>query len=82
MQIGLVGLQYSGKTTLFNTIAGIEEAEMQMGKDEATIEVVKVPDERLDILTEMFNPKKTVNATIEIFDTQGYHKPHLSQIQS
>jgi len=71
MQIGLVGLQYSGKTTLFNTIAGIEDAEMQMGKEEATIEVVKVPDPRLDILTEMFNPKKTVYATIEIFDTPG-----------
>ncbi len=71
MQIGLVGLQYSGKTTLFNTIAGIEEAEMQMGKEEATIEVVKVPDERLDRLNEMFNPKKIVNATIEIFDTPG-----------
>jgi GTP-binding protein YchF len=71
MQIGLVGLQYSGKTTLFNTIAGIEAAEMQMSKEEATIEVVKVPDQRLDILTEMFNPKKTVNATIEIFDTPG-----------
>jgi len=71
MQIGLVGLQYSGKTTLFNTIAGIEDAEMQMGKEEATIEVVKVPDQRLDILNEMFNPKKSVNATIEIFDTPG-----------
>lgn len=71
MQIGLVGLQYSGKTTLFNTIAGIEEADMQTGKEEATIEVVKVPDQRLDILTEMFNPKKTVYATIEIFDIPG-----------
>ncbi len=71
MQIGLVGLQYSGKTTLFNTIAGIENPEMQIGKEEATIEVVKVPDERLDRLTEMFNPKKTVYATIEIFDTPG-----------
>ncbi|MCF6269555.1 MAG: redox-regulated ATPase YchF [Melioribacteraceae bacterium] len=71
MQIGLVGLQYSGKTTLFNTIAGIENPEMSMGKEEATIEVVKVPDKRLDILTEMFNPKKTVHATIEIFDTPG-----------
>jgi GTP-binding protein YchF len=71
MQIGLVGLQYSGKTTLFNTIAGIEDAEMQMGKEEATIEVVKVPDERLDKMTEMFKPKKTVYATIEIFDIPG-----------
>lgn len=71
MQIGLVGLQYSGKTTLFNTIAGIENPELHVGKEEATIEVVKVPDERLDRMTEMFNPKKTVHATIEIFDTPG-----------
>ena len=71
MQIGLVGLQYSGKTTLFNTIAGIEDDGTQMGKEEATIEVVKVPDERLDKLTELFNPKRTVNATIEVFDTPG-----------
>lgn len=71
MQIGLVGLQYSGKTTLFNTIAKIEPSEGQMGLDEATIEVVKVPDERLDKLTEIFNPKKKAKATIEIFDTPG-----------
>lgn len=71
MQIGLVGLQYSGKTTLFNTIAGIEPSETHVGSEEATIEVVKVPDERLDKLTELFNPKKKVNATIEVFDTPG-----------
>jgi ribosome-binding ATPase YchF (GTP1/OBG family) len=63
MQIGLVGLQFSGKTTLFNTLAQTEIT--PTGKDEATVEVVKVPDERLDKLTEMFNPKKKVNATIE-----------------
>ena len=40
-------------------------------RDEAQIEVVKVPDERLDKLTEMFNPKKKVNATIEIYDFPG-----------
>ena len=39
--------------------------------DEATIEVVKIPDERLDKLTELFNPKKKINATIEVFDTPG-----------
>ena len=71
MQIGLVGLQYSGKTTLFNTIAGIEPSDSHAVSDEATIEVVKVPDERLDKLTELFNPKKKVNATIEVFDIPG-----------
>jgi GTP-binding protein YchF len=69
MQIGLVGLQFSGKSTLFNTLAQTEM--IPTGKEEALIEVVKVPDERLDKLTEMFNPKKKVNATIEIFDIPG-----------
>lgn len=71
MQIGLVGLQYSGKTTLFNTLAKKEFDEAAAMKEEATIEVVKVPDERLDKLTEMFNPKKKVSATIEVYDTPG-----------
>jgi len=71
MQIGLVGLQYSGKTTLFNTLAKIQEDLVLAAKEEAKLEVVKVPDERLDKLTEMFNPKKKVNATIEVYDTPG-----------
>ncbi|RMD48051.1 MAG: redox-regulated ATPase YchF [Ignavibacteria bacterium] len=70
MQIGLVGLQFSGKTTLFNTLTGKTEMSFSSG-EEAQLEVVKVPDERLDKLTEIFNPKKKVNATIEIFDTPG-----------
>lgn len=71
MQIGLVGLQYSGKTTLFNTLAKIQEDLASAAKEEAKLEVVKVPDERLDKLTVMFNPKKKVNATIEVYDTPG-----------
>ena len=70
MQIGLVGLQYSGKSTLFNILSG-SDFEQNMGLDKAAIEVVKVPDERLDELTEIFNPKKTVNATIEVYDIPG-----------
>ena len=69
MQIGLVGLQFSGKTTLFNTLAKTDVE--QTGKDEANIEVVKVPDERVDRLSEIFNPPKIVNATIEVFDFPG-----------
>ena len=71
MQIGLVGLQFSGKTTLFNTLSSIQTDMDQSGKEEATMEVVKVPDERLDKLTEIFNPKKQVNAVIEVFDIPG-----------
>ncbi len=74
MQIGLVGLQYSGKTTLFNTLAGIEEDPAATMKEDAVIEVVKVPDERLDKCSDIYNPKKQVNATIEIFDFPGLRK--------
>lgn len=71
MQIGLVGLQYSGKTTLFNTLSKTDGEGAQTQKEEASIEVVKVPDVRLDNLSKLFNPKKQVNATIEIFDIPG-----------
>ena len=70
MQIGLVGLQYSGKTTLFNILSGSDDNSVN-SLDKASIEVVKVPDERIDILTEIFNPKKTVYATIEVYDIPG-----------
>ena len=70
MQIGLVGLQFSGKTTLFHTLS---KSSLQQSaiKEEAAVEVVKVPDERLDNLTKIFNPKKKVDATIEVFDIPG-----------
>lgn len=71
MQIGLVGLQYSGKTTLFETLSMGLAHSSPTNKEEAAIEVVKVPDERLDKLTSIFNPKKQVNATIEVFDIPG-----------
>ncbi len=70
MQIGLVGLHGSGKSILFNTLANIHTGSA-FGGTEAKIEVVKVPDERLDNLTEIFNPKKEVYATFEIFDIPG-----------
>ena len=71
MQIGLVGLQFSGKTTLFHTLSKTSSNAGQTQKEEAAIEVVKVPDTRLDTLSKMFNPKKQVNATIEVFDFPG-----------
>jgi len=71
MQIGLDDLQYSGKTTLFKILSGISEQENVSLNDESKVSVVKVPDERLDKLTELFNPKKKVNAVIEVFDIPG-----------
>lgn len=70
MQIGLVGLQFSGKSTLFETLSE-NHSNSSGASDQAVIEVVKVPDERLDRLSSIFNPKKQVNATIEVFDFPG-----------
>ncbi|MBS4035232.1 MAG: redox-regulated ATPase YchF [Ignavibacterium sp.] len=74
MQIGIVGLPYSGKSTLFQTITKTLLDPNELTKSEALQAVIKVPDERLDKLTEMFNPKKNVNATIEVVDVVGLQK--------
>ncbi len=72
MQIGIAGLPYSGKTTIFATLLKHKIVEAGHHKHEAERGVVKVPDERLERLTAMFNPKKKVNATIEYVKVQGF----------
>lgn len=74
MQIGIVGLPYSGKSTLFQTITKTHLDPDVLSKAESHQAVIKVPDERLDKLTEIFNPKKEVNATIEVIDVVGLQK--------
>lgn len=72
MQIGIIGYPFSGKTTLFQTISQIHIDPNIGTKKDSNQAVVKVPDSRLDKLTEMFNPKKKVNATIEFVDFAGF----------
>jgi len=74
MQIGLIGLPYSGKTTLFQTLTQIHLDNSASVKRETNQAIVKVPDARLDLLTKIFNPKKKVNATIEFVDLVGVQK--------
>ncbi len=72
MEIGIIGLPFSGKTTLFSTLTGLDTtAHHTAGKLEIHRGIVKVPDERLDKLTEIFRPKKQVNATIEYIEVGG-----------
>ena len=73
MKIGLIGLQNSGKTTIFNALTGLE-AEVttySSQKIEPNMGIVQVEDERVDKLTQMYNPKKTIFATIEYIDFVG-----------
>ncbi len=76
MKIGLLGLPNSGKTTIFNTLT---RSEADVGayansKAEPNVAVVEVGDERITRLTQLYHPKKTTYATIEIVDFAGLTK--------
>lgn len=76
MRIGIIGLEQSGKTTLFSalTSASGDEAQAAKGKRDAHMSIVKVPDSRLDRLYELYPTAKKTQATIEYVDVGGLAK--------
>ena len=71
MQIALVGLTQSGKSSLFTALTGGHVHSQSGSAHQADKVVVKVPDHRLDVLTDIYKPKKTTPATIEFLDLPG-----------
>jgi ribosome-binding ATPase len=70
VQVTIVGLPGSGKTTVFNALTGghAETGGFSGGRAAPNVSVVKVPDERLDRLSELFKPKKTTHADVTYVD--------------
>jgi GTP-binding protein YchF len=68
MQIAIVGLAGSGKTTVFNTLTRGHAETGGYGGVTLNVGVVKVPDQRLDRLAEIFKPKKIIHADVTYAD--------------
>ncbi len=71
MRLGIIGLPQSGKTTLFNALTRATQPTGATGKIEVHTAVVEVPDPRVDVLSRMFNPKKTIYAKVTYADIAG-----------
>jgi ribosome-binding ATPase len=69
MKVGLIGHRGAGKTTVFNMLTGMQaQVGGYGGKEEVHLGVIKVPDARVDKLSQVFKPKKTTYAEIRFTD--------------
>jgi GTP-binding protein YchF len=69
VQVTIVGMPGSGKSTVFNALTGAQaETGFSGGRAAPNVGVVKVPDQRLDRLAELFKPKKTTPADVTYVD--------------
>jgi hypothetical protein len=94
MKLGIIGLPQSGKTTIFNALTRGNKPVGQMasgGRFEVNQSVVPVPDVRVDKLSAMFKPKKTIYTQITYADIagleegaakSGYSGPLLNQLST
>jgi hypothetical protein len=80
MKIGLVGFAGSGKTTVFNTMTGLD-VPVGFGGG-VRLGTVRVPDERIDRLSAIFHPKKTTYAEMTFCDVPGEHGAERAGLSS
>jgi GTP-binding protein YchF len=74
MKLGIIGLPRSGKSTVFDALTKNKVGAEHKGEDR--IAVIRVPDDRVEALSQMYQPKKTTYAQVEYF-LPGYKKDSL-----
>ena len=74
MEVGILGLAGSGKSTVFTLLTGQEATPGR--RDSAQVGMAQVPDRRLDTLSEMYKPAKTTPATVRYVDVPGISEEH------
>ena len=65
MKLGIIGLPQSGKSTVFEALTKNISETAHKGEDR--IGTIRVPDSRIDVLSEMYEPQKTIYAQVEYF---------------
>jgi len=79
MEVGIMGLAASGKSTLFRLVTGTDPAIGAGRRDQSQLGIARVPDDRLDALARMYEPKKTTPATIRFADVPGIPDEHRGE---
>lgn len=69
MQLGIIGLPLVGKTTVFELLTESSDKSHNTGK--ANLGMARIPDARIDYLSELYKPKKTTYAQLEVVDIPG-----------
>jgi len=79
MEVGIMGLAASGKSTLFGLLTGQETDAPTARHGSVQIGIARVPDLRLDALSAMYEPEKTTPATVRYVDVPGIPEEHRQE---
>jgi GTP-binding protein YchF len=79
MKTGIIGLPQVGKSSLFRMLTKTAIAERAHNPREAHVGIARVPDDRLDRLAALYNPRKLVHATIEYVDVGAIGQEALKE---
>src|SRR6516165_8045982 len=79
MKTGIIGLPQVGKTSLFVMLTKQAVGHRSGGPREAHLGVAKVPDDRLDRLAALYNPKKLIHASVEFTDVAALSQEALKE---